>query len=251
MRVWIAALVCLVGAATMAQAEEPNTCEVPSYLQHTDATLGRVAAAVRKSRKLDVMVVGSGSSQLPGADGPRFAYPARLNAALAARLPGVSVKVTTDVKPRRTCEQMAETFPRMIAEHKPTLVIWQTGTFDAIRGIDPDDFRAKLANGIDALHDGGADVVLLNPQFSPRTELMLAAGTYADNMRVVAQQHEVPLFDRMAIMKHWSEAGTFDLSTAASDPEMAHKVHDCIGRLLSDLVIDGSGLERHHSNAKP
>lgn len=29
----------------------------------------------------------------------------------------------------------------------PTLVIWQTGTVDAIRSIDPDDFRGAVTEG--------------------------------------------------------------------------------------------------------
>ena len=41
---------------------------------------------------------------------------------------------------------------------------------------------------------------------------MIALGTYADDMRWVALQQEVPLFDRFSIMKLWADLGTFDFT---------------------------------------
>ena len=89
------------------------------------------------------------------------------------------------------------------------MVIWQTGTVDAMRSVDPEDFRAAVDEGVAALQKAGADVILMNLQYSPRTETMISVPPYLDNMRVVAQQHDVPLFDRFAIMRHWNEFGRF------------------------------------------
>ena len=77
--------------------------------------------------------------------------------------------------------------------------------------IDPDDFRSAVDEGVVALQKAGADVVLMNPQYSPRTETMISVPPYLDNMRAVAQQHDVPLFDRFAIMHEWNDQGDFDL----------------------------------------
>jgi hypothetical protein len=71
---------------------------------------------------------------------------------------------------------------------------------------------------------------------------MVALGPYADAMRVVAQQHEVPLFDRLAIMRHWSDTGDFDLYAAGRDNVLAHRVHDCIGRGIASMIIDAAHL---------
>jgi hypothetical protein len=57
-------------------------------------------------------------------------------------------------------------------------------------------------------------------------------------MRVVAQQHDVPVFDRFAIMHHWNESGEFDLFRAVRGVDLAKRVHDCLGRALSTFVID-------------
>ena len=62
-------------------------------------------------------------------------------------------------------------------------------------------------------------------------------------MRVVAQQHEVPLFDRLAIMRHWSDTGAFDLYATGKDNVLAHRVHDCIGRGIASMIIDAAHLK--------
>jgi lysophospholipase L1-like esterase len=223
-------------------AAEGQQCEIPGYLLFGSNELKHVAEAVQKDKRLTVAVVGTGSSILTGPDGPRSAYPARLEAILQKRLPSVAVKVVSLVRTRMTTEDLARGMEKMLVDEKPDLVIWQTGTLDAIRRIDPDEFRAALEDGVETLHKGGADVILMNMQYSPRTDIMVSLGPYADNMRVVAQQNEIPLFDRLAIMRHWSDTGAFDLYAAGKDNVLAQRVHDCIGRGIASMIIDAAHL---------
>jgi len=228
--------------AVSAAAVEPQSCEVPGYLLFGDSELSRVAAAITKNRKLTVMVLGTGSSVLPGPDGAQSAYPARLEAALRSRLPWVEVTVVPHIKQRTTVMDLGPELEKIVVDEKPDLVVWQAGTIEAMRRTDPEEFRAQLDEGVETLQDAGADVVLVNMQYSPRTETMIAVGAYADNMRWVAQQREIPLFDRLNIMRHWSDAGVFDLYAATKDYAMARRVHDCIGRALAALIIDAARL---------
>jgi lysophospholipase L1-like esterase len=225
------------------RADDPaDTCSVPDSLLSADNALNRVAAAVTKEHRLPITVIGTGSSMIPGKDGSNIAYPARLEAALKARLPNVNVTVTARAKPRQTAADMAQTLQKVLLEDKPALVIWQTGTADAMQGVDPEDFRTAINDGIEALHAGGADVILVNMQYSPRTESMIAVGAYADGIRLVAREREVPVFDRLAIMRHWSDTGVFDLYAATKDITLAKRVHDCIGRALAAMIIEGAHL---------
>jgi lysophospholipase L1-like esterase len=233
----VAAAWILTGAAV---AAEP--CDIPGYLLIGNNELKHVAEAVQKEKKLTIAVVGTGSSILAGPDGPRSAYPARLEAVLKAKLPSVAVKVVSLVRTRMTTEDLAKGMEKLVNDEKPDLVIWQTGTLDAIRRVDPDEFRAALEEGVETLHKGGADVILMNMQYSPRTDIMVPLGPYADDMRVVAQQHEIPLFDRLAIMRHWSDTGAFDLYAAGKDNVLAQRVHDCIGRGIASMIIDAAHL---------
>ncbi len=236
-------LTLLVGflAVVPARAEDaPAVCEVPGYLLSSENSLPKVTEAVKTAQKLDILVVGSRSSTINTADGT--AYPGRLEAVLREKLPGVKVSVNVELQIKKTAEEVAASLGKLVEGKKPTLVIWQTGTVDAMRSIDPDDFRAAVDDGVAALQSAGTDVILMNLQYSPRTETMISATPYIDNMRVVAQQHDVPLFDRFAVMRHWNEAGDFDLFSASHGLELAKRVHDCLGRALSKFVIDAAHI---------
>ena len=105
----------------------------------------------------------------------------------------------------------------------------------------PYQISTQLPPGrIDASRKAGSDVILVNAQYSPQTESIIALGAYSDNMRWAALRHEIPLFDRFGLMKSWAELGTFDFTAKTRKLEIAEQVHDCIGRLLADLVINGS-----------
>jgi lysophospholipase L1-like esterase len=240
MRLFAPALAFLFWSA-MALAEPPN-CEIPGYFLEGQYELKRVNASVSQHRQLTIAVLGTGSSILAGPEGPRSAYPARLEAVLKKRLPSVSVKVVTLVRSRETAEDLAAGMSKMLVDQKPDLMIWQCGTVDAMRHIDLDEFRDALSKGLETLHKSGVDAILMNMQYSPRTETIVALGPYADVMRVVAQQHEVPLFDRLGIMHHWSDTGEFDLYVTGNDNVLAAKVHDCLGRGLATMVMDAAHL---------
>ena len=226
--------------------EHPADCRTAEVQPERNFALPQTAHAI-KAKKLSVLVVGAGSSLLPGANGNKNAYPARLQQALQAKLPGVEVKLAVDVKAKRSAAEMVKAMAPELATNKPALVVWQTGTVDAMQAIDPDQFSQALDKGIHIARSAGADVVFINPQYSPRTESMIALGTYAENMRWVALQQEVPLFDRFSIMKVWADLGTFDLNSATKKLDMAERVHDCIGRLLADLVIESAKSSAPHA----
>ena len=237
----------VLAAATPARAEDtPASCEVPAHLLTSESSLRKVAEAVKSGQALDILVVGSRSSTINAPDGT--AYPGRLQAALRDKLPTVPVNLSVELQVKKTAEEVAAGFVKLLEVKKPTLVIWQTGTVDAMRSIDPDDFRAAVSEGIAALQNAGADVVLMNLQYSPRTETMISASPYLDSMRVVAQQHEVPLFDRFAIMRHWQDQGDFDLFSTTHGLDLARRVHDCLGRALSQFVIEAAHLKPAQQN---
>ena len=138
---------------------------------------------------------------------------------------------------------MADSIGQLLLDHKPSLVVWQTGTYDAVHGTDPEEFRAAVSEGVAKIKEGGADVVLVNMQYSPRTESIVAVGAYADGMRWVSREQEVPVFDRLAIMRHWYDQGQFDLYKPTKDMKTAKSVHECLGQALGATVIDAAHLE--------
>jgi hypothetical protein len=232
--------VILLGIFTYVGAAPANedACLIAAHLVQADAALPRVAAAI-KNKMLVIVVEGTTSSTLPGPNGPASAYPSRLQAALQKNLPGVTVKIISLARPRQTAADMAVTLPKILKDEKPALVVWQTGTADAMQGVPTDAFQATLEEAIGKIHDAGSDVIFMNPQYSPRTDAVVATAPYADSIRWVAAGNAINLFDRQAVMRQWGELGTFDLLAATKSLDTAAKVHDCIGRLLADLVLQG------------
>ena len=68
-------------------------------------------------------------------------------------------------------------------------------------------------------------------------------------MRWVAREREVPLFDRLAIMRHWYDTGAIDLYAATKDVSVAKRVHDCIGRALASMIVEAARLEAFEGKA--
>ncbi|MGO8908358.1 MAG: SGNH/GDSL hydrolase family protein [Bradyrhizobium sp.] len=238
-------------AAAPARAEDvPESCEVPDSLLTSESALPKVADAVKSGHSLEILVVGSRSSTInaPMNSSEVSAYPGRLQVALKEKLPSIAVNVSVEIQAKKTAEEVVPGLAKLMESKKPTLVIWQTGTVDAVRSVDPDDFRAAVDEGVVALQEAGADVILMNPQYSPRTETMISAPPYLDSMRVVAQQHDVPLFDRFEVMRHWAESGEFDLFSAVHGVELAKRVHNCLGRALAQFVIDAARLNPAQQN---
>jgi hypothetical protein len=235
-------MAALIVAGPARAEPPPQSCEVPAYLLSSESTLAKVQAAVQPSGKLNVLVIGSRSSVI-GLSDQSAAYPARLQAYLTEKLPNVKVEVVLELQVKRTAEEMVPTLGKLVEDRKPDVVIWQTGTVDAMRQVDSEDFRNALDEGVEAMKKAGTDVILMNLQYSPRTETMISGSAYLDNMRVVAQQHDVPLFDRFAIMRQWNESGDFDLFSPAPGTELAKRVHDCLGRALSTFLIEAAHIK--------
>jgi len=238
---WCYVLVAVLLAGP-AKADPPaRSCEVPAYLLTTESKLPKVEAAAKPGGRLNILVIGSRSSVI-GLSDRSAAYPSRLQAYLTDKLPGIAVNVVLELEVKKTADDMVPALEQLVADRKPDLVIWQTGTVDALRQVDDDDFRNALDKGVAAMQKAGTDVILMNLQYSPRMETMISGSAYLDNMRVVAQQHDIPLFDRFAIMRQWSESGEFDLFRPAPGADLAKRVHDCLGQALSVFVLGAAHI---------
>src|SRR5258708_29186029 len=141
----ILGLILLAGLLTAgpARAEDaPQSCEVPAHLLTSESALPKVADAVKSGRPLDILVVGSRSSTINSSDGS--AYPGRLQAALREKLPSIAVNVSVELQVKKTTEEVASGLAKLVEGKRPTLVIWQTGTVDSMRSVDPDEFRGAV-----------------------------------------------------------------------------------------------------------
>jgi hypothetical protein len=225
--------------ASMAAGATEN-CPVDPNLVETFSRFPHVAAAVKQNKKLDILVLSAAPSQT-GSAASLKSYPSFLETDLRDRLKNTEVTVFAYAVPRKPIDDILALLPELLRQQRPNLVIWQTGTVEAIKGIDPDVYGEKLLAGVGLIQAAKADVLLMNQQYSPRTDFMFDGTPYTDNMRWVSQMRDVSLFNRYEIMKYWAESGLFDLSAMRNDG-VYEKLHKCLGGLLADFVIRAGSL---------
>jgi lysophospholipase L1-like esterase len=221
-----------------AQAQD---CTVPAHFYDTEPTLPKTSAAIASGQTVFITALGGASTLGRAAGGPDHAWPARLAVVLSSRFPAVHVKVDNRSVAHQTAQEMASRLDREVIALQPTLVIWETGTTDAVYGTDLDEFRQTMQAGIDRLRASGIEVVLMDMQFSRQTHAIINFEEYERVLREVADANEVPLFRRHDIMRHWAESDLFDLTTGdhAKLPLVASRLYDCIGRAVADFVARG------------
>lgn len=244
---WGAAWLALVLAAALPAAAAAGGCAAPAELTEASDTLRNAARAVAEARRLDVLVLGSGSTTIGGTSAVANLYPAQTEAALNARLPGVTVRVSTRGGRGLTAADMLKLLRETLRSDRPDLVVWQTGTVDAVRGLDPDGFFATIAAGAGEAAEARVDVVLMDMQFSRAGRAAVNYGPYRDAMQTLAATAEnVMLFRRYELMRHWAEEGRIDLERAprADWAKEADRLHACLGQVLAETIVEGLRLAR-------
>ncbi len=233
----LAALLLLVPVAVQAAA-----CDIPPEVAAEARPLPHAARAL-DGGSLSILAIGSASvAGTPGAEDR--AWPARLRAALQARFPGrridVSVRGGRGVTATEHLAMLRD--DRLGAE----LVIWQAGTVEAARGLDAEEMSDALVQGIERIRRAGADVVLMDQQFSRFLRANANVEPYRDKLRLAAAATGAPLLRRYDLMQGWAEAGGPDVERAPR-PERAatmDALNDCLGRALAAMVIRGIALAR-------
>jgi hypothetical protein len=140
--------------------------------------------------------------------------------------------------PRQTAQDMVDRFATDVIAENPVLAIWETGTTDAVRGIDIDAFVATLEAGIAALRAHDIEVMLVDMQYSRRTASIIGFERYLATMHRVADVDEVYLFKRFDIMKFWSDNGIFNFEDVQKGDRarLAAEVYDCLAHRIADAI---------------
>ena len=230
-------LLCLPGTAP----PQEQTCTVPASFYDTEPTLPKTVAAIASGQAVLIVTIGGASTLGQAAGSPDLAWPARLAVALTNRFPAARVTVYNRAVARQTTQEMAARLDHEVIALKPTLVIWETGTTDAVRGTELDEFRQTIQAGIDRLRASGVEVVFMDMQFSRHTHAVINFDRYESVLREVTDANDVPLFRRHDIMHHWAESGLLDLMTEDHKKLnlVASRLYDCIGRAVADFVTRG------------
>jgi acyl-CoA thioesterase-1 len=232
-----AAVVLAVQLPPCAIRADTQPCDVPDELMQFDDKLPHLTERLRAGEPVKIVAIGGASTAGLAAGSSDLAYPHRLQEILAGSYPSPITVVNRGV-PRQTAQQMVERFPTDVIPEDPVLVIWETGTTDAVRGVDVDDFAATLQNGVDELKAHGIDVMLVDMQFSHSTATVIDFERYLNALHRVGDVNDINVFSRFDMMRYWSEQNVFNFDGVAKGERaaLAAEVYMCIAGKLAEAI---------------
>jgi lysophospholipase L1-like esterase len=232
------------GGLTGGPGDMPEFCRVPRNVFVDESRLPHTAKRVLEAKRLVVAAIGSSSTQGMGASGPEAAWPARFEADLKRRLPDLAIEVHNRAKARDSAEQMVKRLRADVLALRPDLVIWETGTADAVRSVEIDQFSGHLEDGIAQIAAAKAETVLVTPQYARDTVRLIAFQPYIDAMNRAGLRRDVLVFPRYEAMRHWIESGAMKLENVprADMTRTADALYDCLGRQIARVVVRAMDL---------
>jgi hypothetical protein len=208
-----------------------------------DEPLSHVAPQLRAGGHLEILAIGSGT--MLGAPGdPEGGFPVRAARVLQDASPGVVVHVTMHGGRGLTASEMLAMLKRELAAHRYSLVLWQTGTVEAISKLPSDEFHRILLEGAQAARNAGADLVLIDPQFTRFLNGRTDLAPYEHTLQATANLPGVTIFRRYALMQHWVETGQLDLERATrwERRKTIERLHACLAQSLAAMVLRGASM---------
>jgi lysophospholipase L1-like esterase len=207
-------------------------------------SLPHVAGKLASGAPVTIIAFGSSSTQGWGSTSPEFTYPNRLAAQLHRRYPSADITVINRGKGGDDAPEMIKRLQGEVIDAHPDLVIWQVGTNAVLRDLDPVETAKVVSDGVARIQAAGADLVLVDPQYSPRvTERAQSASQMVRLLGKVAAIRHVGLFPRFEVMREWHEeqAIPVDKFVIADGLHMNDWGYACFAQLLGDDIIKAVG----------
>jgi hypothetical protein len=213
-------------------------CDVPDELMQIDEKLPHLAERLQANEPVKIVAIGGASTTGLAAGSSDLAYPHRLQEILAGWYPSPPITVVNRGVPRQTAQQMLERFPTDVISEDPVLVIWETGTTDAVRGVGVDDFATTVQTGIDELKSHGIDIILVDMQFSHSTATIIDFEHYLNALHRLGDVNDINVFPRFEVMRYWSEQNVFNFDGVAKNERasLAAKVYECLAKKLAETI---------------
>jgi hypothetical protein len=166
--------------------------------------------------------------------------------ALREARPNVVFQLTVLGGRNMTAEAMLPLLDAELRRQPYALVLWQTGTVEAVRGLRPDGLRTVLQTGVDRIREAGADAVLIDQQFSRFLRANTDLDPYIAVMQQVAMLPNVFLYNRFELMRAWAGDDRIDLERVKkTEREIAVvTLNVCLGETLARFVLNGASPPR-------
>lgn len=207
-------------------------------------SLPHVASKLAAGEPVLIIAFGSSSTQGYGSTSPEFTYPNRLAAQLRRQYPSAGISVVNAGKGGEDAPEMMKRLQTAVIDMHPDLVIWQVGTNAVLRNLDPAETVNLVEQGIARIQAAGADLVLVDPQYSPKVnERAESAGKMIKLLGKVAELRHVGIFPRFEVMRDWHEKQSIPIDdfVIADGLHMSDWGYACFAQLLGDDIIKSVG----------
>ncbi|SFK12563.1 SGNH/GDSL hydrolase family protein [Bradyrhizobium sp. Gha] len=220
-------------------------CLSPKGGANPMGSLPHVANKLIAGKPVVIVAFGSSSTAGYGASSPDYNYPNRLAGQLHRQYPTADITVINAGVGGEDAPEMMKRLQTQVIDVHPDLVIWQVGTNAVLRNLDPGDTAKMVEDGVARIQAAGdADVVLVDPQYSPRvTERPESASKMVKLLGKVAQLRHVGIFPRFEVMREWHEKQALPVESfvIADGLHMNDWGYACFAQLLGDDIIRSVG----------
>src|SRR6516225_3526757 len=226
-------------------------CLPPKGGAQSLGSLPHVAKKLVDGDPVVIIAFGSSSTAGTGASAPEFTYPNRLADQLRRQYPTANISVINAGVGGEDAPEMMKRLQTSVIDAHPDLVIWQVGTNAVLRNLDPSDTVNLVEEGVARIQAAGSDVVLVDPQYSPRvTEHPESTGRIVGLLRRVAALRHVGIFPRFQVMRDWHEKQDLPIDSfvIADGLHMNDWGYACFAQLLGDDIIRSVGQIRIGNN---
>lgn len=222
-------------------------CPVADDFVVPDEPLGAVARAFGAGGPVSILAVGSATTvgDLPGHP-PVASFPYRMVETLRTALPQVTFNLTVRGAKGMTAADMVPLIAAALAARHYDLVVWQTGTVEAVRGLSPDSLETALEDGVQRVHEAGGDVILVDAQFSRFLRANTDLDPYEAVLQQVATMTGVVMFHRFDLMNAWVDGDLLDLerTPVTRRAKAVALLGTCVGNALARFILNGAALDR-------
>jgi lysophospholipase L1-like esterase len=219
-------------------------CLPPKGGAKSMGSLPHVASKLASGEPVAIVAFGSSSTSGFGSTSPEFTYPNRLAAQLHRQYPAADITVVNRGQGGEDAPEMMKRLQTAVLDMKPDLVIWQVGTNAVLRNLDPAETAKLVEEGVKRIQAAGADLVLVDPQYSPRVnERAESANQMVKLLGKVAELRHVGFFPRFEVMREWHEkqAIPIDNFVIADGLHMTDWGYACFAQLLGDDIVKSVG----------
>lgn len=235
----VALALCVGSHQAGAVAVADNQCPEAADYVSPDESLTYFASAIRSGHPVNILALGSASSALTGEGG----FLGQMMQALRAARPQAVFHLTVVAHRGTTATDMLADMKREMADRHYALVLWQTGTVEAVQDARVDRFADALQEGVQLVTARDGNVVLIDQQFSRFLRANTDLTPYTEAMEAVAALPGVALFHRFDLMHSWAHAHAIDLERAPAGHEAVvfALLQHCLGQTLATFLLNGVG----------